>query len=299
MSVLRIRTPFLDATDPFWICRVLALKGGAVTILLFLCNAFLNSPQAPVSFMLTTLVAVLASEVIPSESKWGKLTNFLSIIVLLSTAGMFFGLLSYFRLALFLFAVSFTYVALRFLIKGASSAGLPVIILLWGFMQLEGGAATNLTAVAGNLLYYFEFAFMGVITIALFPDFTPSIFKSAFLRILESNLRNVGNPNYRNSQPAVLTALHTMQSTLPRLPDSYKGLYESIVAFQAEFMRPHHLTEPQREQAMTILQELAEAVGGNRRFADRRNQLQQATEHNLPGSSDLRRLIESYDQCRV
>jgi hypothetical protein len=40
-------------------------------------------------------------------------------------------------------------------------------------------------------------------------------------------------------------------------------------------------------------------VGGNRRFADRRNQLQQATEHNLPGSSDLRRLIESYDQCRV
>jgi hypothetical protein len=299
MSVFTIRNKFLDVYDPFWLCRVLALKAGVVAILLFLCNAFLSAPPSPVMFMLTTLVGVVGSEVLPSTSRWSMFGNYMSILLLLSLGGVFFGLFSYFTLALFLFIMIFTYVVLRFMVKSVSSAALPVLILTWGVMQLEGGAATNFNAVANNLLYFFEFGMMGAITIAFFPDLTSHIFKSAFIRVLESNARHVGDPNYRNSNPTVLGALYMMRTKLTRLPAAYKDLYESIVAFQAEYMRPHQLTPAQQAQAKRILNELAQAVSNQRRFADQQLGLQAAAEPELPVRSALHRLISSYDQCQA
>jgi len=297
MSVFSIKNRFLDGLDPFWLCRTLALKAGVTAILLFLCNAFLSSSASPVVFMLTTTVAVVISEVLPSKSRWQKFGNFFAVVILLSFGGIFFGLLSYLKITLFLFVMCFTYVVLRFMVKNAASAALSVLVLCWGYMQLEGGAATNFTTVGDNLLYYFEFSLMGAITIALFPDLTPNIFKSAFIRILESDHRNIGNHSYRNSQPAVLTALGVIRSKLPMLPESYAALYESIVVFQADFMRSHHLTEQQAEQAKAVLSELAQAVSNKTRFADPQNYLQQASEQQLPGCDKLRHLIDTYDQC--
>lgn len=297
MSVFTIRNKYLDVYDPFWLCRVLALKAGTVAILLFLCNTFLSAPQSPVLYMLTTLVGVVASEVLPSTSRWNKFSNFLSIIILLSMGSIFFGLLSYFKVSLFLFLMVFTYIVLRFMVKSTSTATLPILILTWGLIQLEGGSATNFTAVANNLLYYFEFGLMGVITIAFFPDFTTHIFKSAFIRVLESNARHVGDPNYRNNNLAVLAALYIMRTKLGQLPETYKNLYESIVTFQAEYMRPHHLTPDEQTQAKHILSELAQAVSIKKKFSDQLNSLQAESGPELPVRSMLRRLIVSYDQC--
>lgn len=297
MSVFTIKNQFLDAYDPFWICRVLALKAGTATILLFLCNVFLKAPGSPVLYMLTTLVGVVASEVLPAESKAKKLGIFWVIIILLSMGGVFFGLLSYFKIALFLFVATFIYLVLRFMVKSPSSAALPMVILTWGIIQLEGGGATNFTAVANNLLYYFEFALMGMITIAFSPDFTPTIVKSAFIRILESNVRNIGNRRYRNSNPSVLAALFIIRSKLPLLPAPYKALYESIVQFQNDFMRAHHLSPEEQGFAKEVLNELANAVSHKVQFTDRQDQLQQAMTNNPQAFSGLRRLIDRYDQC--
>jgi hypothetical protein len=297
MSVFTIRNKFLDVYDPFWLCRVLALKAGTVVILLFLCNTFLSVPQSPTLYMMTTLFGVLFSELLPSTSRWSKFGIYLSVIILMSMGSIFYGLLSYFKISLFLFLMVFTYIVLRFMVKSAAAAPLPILILTWGLIQLEGGGATNFTAVANNLLYYFEFGLMGIITIAFFPDFTQHIFKSAFIRVLESNARHVGDPNYRNSNPVVLAALYIMRTKLGQLPETYKNLYESIVMFQAEYMRPHHLTPDEQTQAKHILNELAQAVSNQSQFLDRQNLLQAESEPEFPVRSALHRLINSYNQC--
>ena len=210
---------------------------------------------------------------------------------------IFYGLLSYFKISLFLFLMVFTYTVLRFTVKSTAAAPLPILVLTWGLLQLEGGGATNFTAVANNLLYYFEFGLMGVITIAFFPDFTPHVFKSAFIRVLESNARHVGDPNYRSSNPGVLAALYIMRTKLGQLPETYKNLYESIVTFQAEYMRPHHLTPDEQTQAKYILNELVQAVSNMSRFSDWQNPVQAESEPEFPMRSALRRLIKSYNQC--
>ena len=297
MSVFTIRNKFLDIYDPFWLCRVLALKSGTVVILLFLCNTFLSVPQSPALYMMTTLVGVSVSELTPSTSRWNKFGTFLSVIILLSMGSIFYGLLSYFKISLFLFLMVFTYTVLRFTVKSTAAAPLPILVLTWGLLQLEGGGATNFTAVANNLLYYFEFGLMGVITIAFFPDFTPHVFKSAFIRLLESNARHVGDPNYRSSNPGVLAALYIMRTKLGQLPETYKNLYESIVTFQAEYMRPHHLTPDEQTQAKYILNELVQAVSNMSRFSDWQNPVQAESEPEFPMRSALRRLIKSYNQC--
>ncbi|MCD8503697.1 MAG: hypothetical protein LRY53_00815 [Burkholderiaceae bacterium] len=297
MSVFRISYPFLDQFDPFWVCRALALKAGTATILLFLCNAFLKSPQVPVVYMLTTLIATIATELIPADTRWRKFGIFWTIMVLLSTAGTMFGLLSYFKLALFLFVVVFSYGLLHFMVKSAASASLPILMIVWGVLQLAGGAATDLTSVANHLLYFYEFGLMGLITVLLFPDFSPNIAKSAFIRILESNARNIGNPTYKNSDPGVLGALYMIRSKVPVLPKSYTTLYESIVQFQAEFMRPHGLTAQEQNQARALIAELAQAVSTNTRFVDRGTQLRQAMTNNPVAFGGLKGLIDKYDQC--
>ena len=297
MSVFKISYPLLDQYDPFWVCRVLALKAGTATILLFLCNTFLKSPQGPVVYMLTTLIATLATELIPADSRWKKFGIFWTIIILLSTAGTLVGLLSYFKLALFIFVVIFCYSLLHFMVKSAASASLPILMIVWGILQLEGGAATDFTSVVNHWLYFYEFGLMGLITVLLFPDFSSNIAKSAFIRILESNARNIGNPKYKNSDPSVLAALYMIRTKLPVLPQPYKTLYESIVQFQAEFMRPHHLTAQEQDQARTLVTELAQAVSTNTRFTDRQAQLAQAIRNNPAVFGGLKGLIDKYDQC--
>ena len=299
MSVFTINNKFLDSYDPFWICRILALKMGTVAILMFLCNAFLKSPQSPVGYMLAILVGTAASEMLPLTSKIKKLSVFLTIVLLLSTTGALFSLFSYFKLGLFLLVMTFTYLVLRFMAINTKAAALPVFLIIWGIMQLGGGGTTDLIAVINNYLYYFEFALMGMITIIFFPDFTPNIFKSALIRILESDVQNIGNAHYKNSHPKVLAALYMIHAKLPLLPDSYKLLYESTIQFQNEFMKPNQVSPEDLRLAKAILIELIQAISRKTNFTDTSGHLAKLKELNQHVYTVLSRLIEGYEKCQA
>lgn len=299
MSVFTIKNRFLDPYDPFWICRILALKMGTVAILLFLCNAFLKSPQSPVSYMLTVLIGTAVSEILPVNSIAKKLGALAKIVFLLATTGALFSLFSYFELGLFLLVVTFTYLVLRFMALNAKVAALPVFMIVWGLMQLAGGAATDLTGVISDYLYYFEFALMGAITIVFFPNFTPYIFKSALIRILESDCQNVGNAHYKNSHPSVLSALFIMRSKLPLLSDSYRVAYESIIQFQTIFMKPDQLSPETQRLAKLILMELVQAINHNTSFSDKNGDLSTLRGLNQSAYTAACNLIEGYEQCQA
>jgi hypothetical protein len=299
MSVFTISNRFLDPVDPFWICRVLALKAGTAAILMFLCNVFLKSPEMPALYMMTALIGVIGSEVLPADSKLKKLGHFMGIVLLLSTTGFIFGLLSYFKLPLFIFYVAFSYLMLRFLVPNAKAAALPTLLIIWGSIQLGGGATTDLVGVANEYLYYFEFSLMCIIVIIFFPDFTPQIAKSAFLRILESDIKYIGNKGNKNSSPVVLSALYLIRSKLPSLPDSYQLLYESIVRFQNECMKNHHLTLEDQQLARSALLTLTKAISQGKPFPEENSDLQALKSSNESTYLALTRLIDGYDQCQA
>src|SRR5574343_1956834 len=135
MSVYSVSNNSLVAYDPFWTCRLLSLKLGTVAILLFLCNAFLLAPQVPMLFILTTVVATLASEVIPAPNRFKKIANFVSILFLLATTTMVFGMFSYFRFGLFFIVMAFSYLALRFMAANPKLAAVPTIMIVWGVIN--------------------------------------------------------------------------------------------------------------------------------------------------------------------
>lgn len=298
MSVYSVSNKFLDAYDPFWICRLLSLKVGVAIILLFLCNAFLLAPQSPMFYILTTAIGTLASEVIPAPNRARKLANFVFIIFLLATSTMIFGMFSYFRFGLFFVVMAFTYLVLRFMAANPKVAAVPTIMIMWGIVNMNGGA-TDFNAVANNYLYYFEFGLMGAITVLLSPDFTPKVFDSAFLRILGSDVENIGNRHYKNSDPRVLSALFMMHSKLPLLPERYTTLYEAIIAFQNAFMKPYGLKQEDVLHAKSALSELMIAVNANTAFSLEANNVQKLRASNTDAYDILAHLVSGYNQCKA
>lgn len=297
MSVFTISNKFLDPYDPFWICRVLSLKMGSTAILLFLGNAFLLNPPSSVSYILTTLVGASASEMLPTNSKIKKLGAYFSIILILAISSILFGLFSFLRQWLFLFVFVFTYVAFRFMVKNPKSAVIPVMMVTWGVMQLAGGASTNLTGVMNDIFYYVGYALVGAIAVIFFPNFTPNIFKSAFIRILENNIQKIGSQDHKNSDAMVLSSLSMMRSKLSLLPDPYKLLHEQIVQFQSECTKLNLLNEEDQRLVKTILTSLAYAVSHQTKFSDSGDHLAQLRARNEHAFAPLSRMIEGYDQC--
>lgn len=297
MSVFTIKNRFLDPYDPFWICRILALKASTAALVMFLGHVFLETAGNPVFYMLTAMIAIVASEVLPANSKRDKFNHFFGVILLLSTTGTLFGLFSYFTLATFLFVIIFAYVALRFMATNTQAAALPALLIMWGTVQFEGGAATDLIGIANNYLNYFQFSAMAAVVVVLFPDFTPNVAKSAFIRILESNVANIGNAKNRNSNPAVLSALFMLRAKLPSLPQPYQALYESIVKFQNECMKNHHLDSQAQQFVRSVLLTLIQAINRRHPFPRDVADLQPLKTLNEPAYLALDRLIEGYDQC--
>ncbi len=298
MSVYSVSNRYLDAYDPFWTCRLLSLKVGVVTILLFLCNAFLLAPQSPMFFILTTVLATLGSEAIPAPNRLRKLANFTFVLFLLATSTMVFGMFSYFRFGLFFVVMAFSYLVLRFMAANPKVAAVPTIMIMWGIVNLNGGA-TDFNAVANNYLYYFEFGLMGALTVLIFPDYTPKIFDSAFLRILRSDVENVGNPYYRNSHPCVLAALAVIHSKLSSLPKGYTTLYEAIINFQNAFMNPHGLSAEDNVLAKSALSELMLAVNDQVPYSLQSTNPQRLRASNPRAYEALAALVAGYNQCKA
>lgn len=297
MSVFTISNRFLDPYDPFWICRILSLKMGTVAILLFLGNAFLLNPPSSVAYILTTLVGATAAEMLPTNSKLKKIGAFFSIILILAIPSILFGWFSYLRQWLFLFVFVFTYIAFRFMVKNPKSAVIPVMMVTWGVMQLAGGASTDLIGVMNDIFYYAGYALVGALGVIFFPNFTPNIFKSAFIRILENNIQKIGSKDHKNSDAMVLSSLSMMRSTLSLLPDSYTLLHELIVQFQSECTQQNFLNEEDQRLVKTILTSLTYAVSHQIKFSDSGDHLAQLSARNQHAFAPLSRMIEGYDQC--
>jgi hypothetical protein len=298
MSVYSVSNKYLDAYDPFWICRLLSLKIGTVAILLFLFNAFLLQPQSPTMYMMVTIISALAAELIPAPTKFKSIATYIGVDFLLASTIIIFGMFSYFRLTFFLVLIVFSYLALRLMVSSPKVAALPTMMVMYGVMS-SGGGATDFNAVANDYLYYFSFGLTGIITILFFPDFGPNVFKSAFIRILESDVANLGNKGYKNSNPLVLTALTIMHSKLPFLPECYTRLYESIIEFQNAFMRHLGLNAEAQLLAKSVLSELSVSVANSVPYVLDGDNVQR-----LKACSDVAYrmfadLVGGYNQCRA
>jgi len=299
MSVYAIRNKFLDPYDPYWLCRLLSLKVGTLMILMSFCNAFLKSPEVPMFFMLATVMGTAATELLPAKTKLKKILVLFSIIFVLSTAGMLWGVFSYFREALFLFLMAFTYLSLRFMALNTKAAVLPSLLILFGILQLDGGAATNLTAIANTYLYYFEFGLMGAITVLFFPDFTVNIFKSAFIRILESNIARLNSKDLDVQNGAFLSALNILRAKAPVLGDQYQALYASIVEFQHAFTHAPELNARDQELTKSVLSTLITAVNKGQSYPWTCDSLAQLAKCNAGAYTALKKLIDGYNPCRA
>lgn len=298
MSVYSVSNRYLDASDPFWICRLLSLKVGAVTILLFLFNAFLLQPQSAVLYLMITVIGTMATEIIPAPTRAKKIVTFIGIDFLMSTTMIIFAMFGYFRLATFVVLVAFTYLSLRLMVANPKVAAVPTLMIVYGVISL-GGGATDFNAVANDYLYYFAFGLAGVITILFFPDFTPNVFNSAFIRILESDVVNVGNKVYKNSNPAVLAALSVIHSKLPLLPERYSSLYEATIEFQAAFMCPKGFSAEEQLLARSVLSELILAVQKGVPYTLNGHNVQRLKALNDAAYLMFSNLVGSYNQCKA
>lgn len=297
MSVFTIKNRLLDPYDPFWICRILSLKMGTAAILLFMGNAFLLAAPSSVPYILTTLVGVSAAEMLPTNSKLKKLGAFFTIVLILAIPSILFGFFSYFRQWLFLLVFVFTYLSFRYMARNPKAAVVPVMMVTWGVMQLAGGASTTFTGVMNDFLYYVEYSLVGAIAVLFFPNFTPNIYKSAFIRILEHNIEKIGCKEYKNSDAMILSSLSMMRSKFSVLPDSYKSLYELIVQFQSEYSKQNLLNEEDLRRVKTILTSLIYAVSHQTKFSDSDDHLAQLRASNQSAYAPLSRMIEGCDQC--
>lgn len=298
MSVYSVSNKYLDAYDPFWVCRLLSLKVGTATILLFLINGFILKPQSPMLYIMITLIGTLASEVMPAPTRVKKILIFIGIDFLLASSMLVFQMFSYFRWALFAFLIVFTYLSLRFMVANPKAAVIPTLMIMFGVVSSSGGA-TDFTAVANSYLYYFVFGLAGIVTILFFPDFTPNIAKSAFIRILESDVANVGNAMYKNSNPAVLAALSVMHGRLPLLPECYRIFYEAIIQFQNDFMRASNLNAKAQMLGQCVLSELIVAVQNGVPYPLDGANAQRLKVVNGRAYSMFANLVAGYNQCKV
>ncbi|MGI9143857.1 MAG: hypothetical protein ACR2IJ_11775 [Fluviibacter sp.] len=298
MSVYSVSNKYLDTYDPFWVCRLLSLKVGTATILLFLINGFILKPQSPMLYIMITLIGTLASEVMPAPTRVKKILIFIGIDFLLASSMLVFQMFSYFRWALFAVLIVFTYLSLRFMVANPKAAVIPTLMIMFGVVSSSGGA-TDFTAVANSYLYYFVFGLAGIVTILFFPDFTPNIAKSAFIRILESDVANVGNAKYKNSNPAVLTALSVMHGRLPLLPECYRIFYEAIIQFQNDFMRASNLNAKAQMLGQCVLSELIVAVQNDVPYFLDGTNAQRLKVVNDRAYSMFANLVAGYNQCKV
>ncbi len=299
MSVYKISIKWLDAYDPFWTCRILSLKIGTLTILLCLCNAFLKAPQVPMLYMLTTVIGTVASEALPLRSIRQKLLVLFGVTLLLSTTGMLFSLFSYFKAGLFVLIMAFTFFAYRFFMTNPKAAVVPSLMILWAVLQLGGGAPTDLNAVANSYLFYFEFALMGAITIIFFPDFTPNVFKSGLIRILERDIKSLDETSFRNSDPLVLSALHILHSKLPFLPSSYTALYEAIIHFQNAFVKSPTLSDADKTLTQSVLSDFIQAINDEKAFELTADLSTKLMDMNAGAHGAFLQLVRGYNPCKA
>lgn len=299
MSVYTISNKYLDKYDPFWISRMLALKVGAASIILCLINMFLKSPSSPTSYMMTALVATLASEILPSNTLKKKILIFVLISTILTFSQIMFGLFSYFRFGLFSFVVIYSYLVLRFLAYNPKAAVVPTLMILWGFIALEGGEATDLNAVLNSLLYSVEYSLGALLIVCFSPSYKDYIFLNATKVILKKDISSLDNKVFKNSDEEILGSLNVIRSTLKNLPNNFSNLYSLIIKFQYDYFENFELNKNEKILISSILSEFINSIDAEILFNLSSNNLSLLKELNIDSYTSLYNLLEGYNTCKV
>lgn len=265
MSVYNIKRSFLTPYDPYWICRLLSLKAGTTTIVLFIWNGFFFSPQSPMMFFMVALFGAMATEMLPAYTTKSKLILVWIFSMLLAFSTIIFGLFSYFNWLQLIAVSTLTYLLFRFLATNAQNAALPANMVMLGMIGIEGGS-TSLNAVANNLLFFIMFTVIVTFVVCCFPNLRPLTFKSAFIRLLEKDAAEIKSATFTNNHPQLLSHLYFIKTQLPYLDQSYTHFYNDIVSFQLLLAERKTSDTNLLNAASSVLSEMAINVAEGQAF---------------------------------
>lgn len=235
MFVYAVSSPLFDRADPYWVCRLSALKVAYVGVVLFIVNAFFKSPTVPVLEMLVTAVAVAATELPPMNSRKKKILGYIGIVILCVTTNSIFGMVSYFKWGLLIGVGVWALILYRLIAKDGLTANVVGILILIGIVSLEGDVATDLNGVINHALFYFEYAAAGLLALLLFPNLHDRVIKSAALRLIEADRQFIrGESNLIEFDDQTITSLLTLENQAAQVEPAIYGLMSFLKSLQIQ-----------------------------------------------------------------
>ena len=235
MFVYAVSSPLFDRADPYWVCRLSALKVAYVGVVLFIVNAFFKSPTVPVLEMLVTAVAVAATELPPMNSRKKKILGYIGIVILCVTTNSIFGMVSYFKWGLLIGVGVWALILYRLIAKDGLTANVVGILILIGIVSLEGDVATDLNGVINHALFYFEYAAAGLLALLLFPNLHDRVIKSAALRLIEADRQFIrGESNLIEFDDQTITSLLTLENQAAQVEPAIYGLISFLKSLQIQ-----------------------------------------------------------------
>ena len=235
MFVYAVSSPLFDRADPYWVCRLSALKVAYVGVVLFIVNAFFKSPTVPVLEMLVTAVAVAATELPPMNSRKKKILGYMGIVILCVTTNSIFGMVSYFKWGLLIGVGVWALILYRLIAKDGLTANVVGILILIGIVSLEGDVATDLNGVINHALFYFEYAAAGLLALLLFPNLHDRVIKSAALRLIEADRQFIrGESNLIEFDDQTITSLLALENQAAQVEPAIYGLMSFLKSLQIQ-----------------------------------------------------------------
>lgn len=266
MFVYSIKDSWLTKYDPYWICRLLALKASTAAIILCLWNAFFFSPSDPGLYFMAILIGVMSPEMLPAYSKKQQLLIFWKLVLIIAFTTILFGFISYFKVLTLIAITALTYLYFRFLATNTQTAFIPAILVMFGIVGVESGD-TDFNAAANSLLFYIELGLVGSVTVLFFPNFRDKLFKSAFLRLLQTNTALIDTAAFTNNDQRILNDLSFMKAQLPRLNQAYADLYANILSYQITLSRQKSTSLTPSSPLVAVLPALFTAVSAEERLS--------------------------------
>jgi hypothetical protein len=261
MFVYAVSSPLFDRADPYWVCRLSALKVAYVGVILFIVNAFFKSPTFPVLEMLVTTAAVAVTELPSINSHKKKILAFIGVVVLCITTNSIFGLVSFFKWGLLIGVGLWTFILYHFIAKDRATANLVGVLILIGIVTLEGDVATDLNGVINHALFYFEYAAVGLVSLLLFPNLHDRVIKSAVLRLLEIDRNWIkGQSNLNEFDAQTLKSLLVIENQANQVQPSFYALMPILKALQLEIRGNSALKQSQAKALLDSIGVIYSAV---------------------------------------
>lgn len=265
MFVYAVSSPLFDRADPYWVCRLSALKVAYVGVVLFIVNAFFKSPTVPVLEMLVTAVAVAATELPPMNSRKKKILGYIGIVILCVTTNSIFGVVSYFKWGLLIGVGVWALLLYRLIAKDGLTANVVGILILIGIVSLEGDVATDLNGVINHALFYFEYAVAGLLALLLFPNLHDRVIKSAALRLIEADRQFIGgDSNLNKFDNQTLMSLLAMQNQAEQVQPVIYGLMPFFKSLQLQIRGNSFAQKTHAKSTLDVLDVIHRSISQSR-----------------------------------